>query len=188
IWGNLGSAFYTRTWRDTGDYSFPYMGGVALGAGGPGINASANFILGLDNNCLGGFRVLDPNTTLSAAITATGVQAATPVSMANIRSGDTLTIDDAPNREVVSLTGITATTFTANFTRTHAAGAKVYLNRSYVMRINHAGVASAISQNFGTDSISVNLVARSPVNADLLLAVTQSNRLWLTNTGSTADS
>jgi hypothetical protein len=188
IWGNLGSPFSTALWRDTGDYSFAWLGGAHLGAGGPGINASANFILGLDNNCLGGWRVLDPNTTLSAAIAATGVQAATPASMANIRLGDTLTIDDGANREVVSVTATTATTFTANFIRTHAAGVNVALNRSYVMRIDHTGLASAISQNFGTNSVSVNLVARSPVNADLLLAVTQNRRLWLTNAGSTADS
>lgn len=188
IWANLGSPFATHMWKDTGDYSFPYLGAVGLGAGGPQINASANFILGLDNKCLAGIIVLDADTTLSVAIAATGSQAATPASMANIFVGSVLTIKDAAKTENVTVTAVTATTFTANFTQTHNAGVGIALNRSYVVRIDAAGVATNICQNLGTNSARVIIVARSPVNADLLACCSGNNRLWTTLSGSTANS
>ena len=65
------------------------------------------------------------NTTLSNAVVATGIGAATPASMANIAVGQTLTVDTAGNLEQVEVISITATTFTANFTKTHLAAVAV---------------------------------------------------------------
>lgn len=67
------------------------------------------------------------NTTLSAAITVTGSQAVTPVSMDGIFVGAVLTIDTAGNLETVTVTAVTPTTFTANFTKTHLINAPIVL-------------------------------------------------------------
>src|SRR5207245_2177865 len=61
------------------------------------------------------------NTTISA-IAATGVQNATPVSMTNILPGSYLNIDTGGSAEKVLVTAVTQSTFTANFTLTHAGG------------------------------------------------------------------
>jgi hypothetical protein len=69
------------------------------------------------------------NRTLSTAITSLGTHTATPSSMEGIEYGTPLIIDSKPNsptdpdpRETVIVTATTATTFTASFTKTHAAG------------------------------------------------------------------
>lgn len=62
------------------------------------------------------------STTLSNAITSAGSQAATPASMTNIVVGSTLTIDIGDLQETVTVTAVTASTFTATFTKTHLAG------------------------------------------------------------------
>lgn len=65
------------------------------------------------------------NTTLVSAINQTGIQQATPANMAGINDTETLTIDSGSNLEQVTVTAITATTFTANFLRAHPAGVSV---------------------------------------------------------------
>jgi Type II secretion system (T2SS), protein G len=69
------------------------------------------------------------NRTLSTAITSFGTQTITPSSMEGIEYGTPLIIDSEPQsptvpdpQETVIVTATTATTFTASFTKTHAAG------------------------------------------------------------------
>lgn len=188
IWGNLGEPFSIDVWKDHGSYSTPYIGQATLGSGGPALVATSNFEVDLNNKCLAGIRVLDANTTLANAVGATGVQTATPASMNGIFVGSVLTISSAMNSESVTVTAVTATTFTGNFVNTYPAGATIVLNRSYVVVIDTSGLATAISQNFGTPSVNVHLVAFHPSDPNILVAVTSDNRLWITNSGATANS
>jgi hypothetical protein len=66
-------------------------------------------------------------TTLGTAVTAAGVHTVSPASMANIGVGTQQVIETIgnPNIETVTVTGVTSTTFTANFARTHTATAPV---------------------------------------------------------------
>lgn len=59
-------------------------------------------------------------TSVAGAIGAPGVQAVTPASMFGIQVGSILTYDvGGANQEVIFVTAITTTQFTANFTKTH---------------------------------------------------------------------
>lgn len=59
------------------------------------------------------------NTTINAAIAAGAGIVVTPVSMAGINVNSSLTIDSGSNQEVVVVTAVTATTFTATFAKAH---------------------------------------------------------------------
>lgn len=68
------------------------------------------------------FMTLTVSTTVATAVTVPGVQAVTPAAMTGIRAGQQLLIDTgATAREQVIVLSTTATTFTANFTKTHTA-------------------------------------------------------------------
>lgn len=62
-----------------------------------------------------------PYTTIAAGIPSTGSQTVTPGTMTGIAIGTQLDIDVGTAKETVSVTGTTASTFTANFNGTHAA-------------------------------------------------------------------
>lgn len=64
------------------------------------------------------------STTIAAA-TASGAQTVTPGSMAGILAASVLTIGSGTEQEQVTVTSVTATTFTATFARAHVAGCKV---------------------------------------------------------------
>lgn len=192
VWGINGAynswpGFRIFMWTDNGGIYPPGMN-PTLGAGGSLLAGTSNYIVGLDNSCLAGVVVRDSDRTLSTAITATGSQIATPSSMANIAVGTILTIDSGNNQENVTVTGTTATTFTASFGKTHLTGVTIQLNRSLVVRIDRTGIASQISQDFGLNGVQVNIVAPSPLNKDILYCATNDQRLWTTNVGSTANS
>lgn len=61
-----------------------------------------------------------PCTTIAGAV-STGAQTVTPASMAGIIVGTILTIDVGPLREMVTVTAVSSTTFTATFANAHAA-------------------------------------------------------------------
>lgn len=63
------------------------------------------------------------NTTITPAITATGVQAVAVVSAANIVAGSALLVDAGASAELVYVQSISGSNITANFTKTHSAGA-----------------------------------------------------------------
>lgn len=65
------------------------------------------------------------NTTVSTITGSPGVSTITPVAMVGIYVGALLILDVAPNQEVVSVSAVTATTFTATTTLTHIAGASI---------------------------------------------------------------
>ncbi len=191
VWGNLGEyspgpAFRITVFNDQGQYT-PAYGLATLGSGGPLVSGPSNYVTGLDGKCLAGLVVQDSNRTLSIAITATGVQAATPSSMANIVAGTVLAIDSGPNAETVVVISTTATTFTADFSRTHAAGATIQLVRAFVGRIDQSGIASQISQEMGLNEASVNIISAHPTDANILCCGTTDQRVFSTNSGSTAN-
>lgn len=65
------------------------------------------------------------NTTIAAGVGSTGSQVRTPGSMANIYSGQYLWIGSGSTGEVVTVTAVSSTTFTATYTATHSAGVTV---------------------------------------------------------------
>lgn len=85
------------------------------------------------------------STTVAVAVTSTGSQAVTPASMTGIVVGSVLTIDATGTKETVSVTAITATTFTANFTATHLANFTV---TGYALDVTRDAV-SATNANDG---------------------------------------
>ncbi len=188
IWGSFGgwAAFRIYTWTDKGEYG-PAALNATLDVGGSLLAGTSNYVVGLDKKCLAGILTRDPLTTLSNAITGTGSQAATPASIASIIVGSVLEVDTGANEETVTVTAITATTFTANFTKTHIAGVTIKIERVSVGRIGQDSIGTRISQVFGS-SIRVFIVAAHPSNADTLYCATNDQKLWMTNIGSTASS
>jgi hypothetical protein len=185
LWGILGAfmdwpSFRMRLWTDQRQIS-PGAVEPKLSPGGSLIAPTSNLIADLAGNCLTGARTRDPLTTLAAAIGSTGSQVATPASMSGINVGVMLEIDS----ETVIVTAVAATTFTATFAQTHAAGSPVAIYRAGVLRVDGAGTAARISQVFGTPSPSVNVVAASATNPNLL-ACASDDRVYLTSTGASA--
>jgi hypothetical protein len=98
------------------------------------------------------------NTVLAVAIAAPGLQAATPAAMRGIIVGKTLTIDTGVNTENVVVTAVTPTTFTANFTLAHAAGASITAPGGADFRAN--------GLNLNTDTIvGLNVADGTPTGA-----------------------
>jgi hypothetical protein len=138
-------------------------------ANGYGAGASANW---------------QADTSVATPIAA-GTQAVTPGSMAGISIGSSLNIDTGSSQETVTVTAVTATTFTADFGRAHAAGAWVRINHGYLARIDQNANATVISQDFG--QVVPVAVAAHPTNADVVFMATSDQRLWGTSnaTGTT---
>ncbi len=69
---------------------------------------------------------LGVNTEITTAISATGSQSVTPLLMTNIGAGTAVWINwGLSDQECVSVTSVTGTTFTATFSKTHAANMTV---------------------------------------------------------------
>ena len=125
--------------------------------------------------------------TLADAITTTGLQAVTPSSMANVVVGAWASIDTGAKQETVQVQNpITATTFTASLSQTHAAGVAIQLVRRYVGRIDQTAIASQISQEMGNTGNSVNIVTAHPTDPDILYCAT-AQQVFSTTSGSTAN-
>jgi hypothetical protein len=198
VWGIIGAwcdwpGFRIWMWTDRGDFSPPV---TEVTLGGSLLAGTSNYVVGLDDKCLAG-ATSRPLTTLANAITAAGSQAATPASMSDILMGSVLAIGGDPcydaDREDVTVTAVNATTFTANFTKTHAVGTRVRIEQdhNFVARIDGSGIAERISQEFGTDTAVI--MATSPVDPDILYCATKDQagtvqKVWMTNSASTASS
>ncbi len=184
VWAYSFSYAETMIFFDKGEYA-PNSKAVTLGVGGAApVTGMSNFVAGLDKKCLAGLEVQE-TTTLSAAIIATGLQTATPSAMINIVAGMQVDIDSGTSIESVNVISTTATTFNANFSKTHFAGVAIQFWLNFVGRIDQSGVASQISQQMVDE---VNIVAAHPTNADILYCGTLlQQRLLSTNSGSTAD-
>ena len=193
VWGILGdyggwAAFRMVRWMDNGDFFPAYVfatlpGGSVLAARR---GAASSLAVGLDGKCLAGVVVHDSDTTLSAAVTANATaQAVAPASMANIVVGSSLLIEPGANQERITVSATTATTFGAVFTKNHPAGAAVQNDRNVVVRVDDAGAATQISQDFVGQG-GIPFVAVHPANANVLYCATSNQRVWTTTTATTA--
>src|SRR6266571_4519647 len=188
LWGVLGNfggwaAFRILRWLDKGEFA-PSVVNATLS--GSLLAGKSNYVIGLDGKCLAGVVGHDSDTTLTAAVTANAApQAVTPASMTNIVVGSNIIIDTGASAETVNVTAVTATTFTAIFGKNHAPGAVVQPNRSLVARIDEAGAATQISQEFVAQG-NVRTVAAHPTDPNILYCATTTQRVWMTNAGSAA--
>lgn len=124
--------------------------------------------------------------THAAGVTIVGPLEARPSSMSEIDVGTVLIVDSDPNQEVVTATATTPTTFTASFTMSHEAGVPIQLERGFVARIDEAAAAAQISQDFHQNGRAVYLLAVDPTDPDVIYCATDDQRLWKTDSGSTA--
>jgi hypothetical protein len=192
VWANTGwwspgwPLFRITHFLDRGEYnpawSFSTLGGSLL-------TATSNQLTGLDNNCLAGVLArLGATTTLSAAIAANpaAAQAATVAAIAGIAVGDRLVVGQgAASEEVVSVTAVGASSFSAVFTQNHAAGETIIHERSYVVRIDQSGVATQISQDFAATG-QVSVLAASLTDPNILYCGTSDQHVYSTNAGAAA--
>jgi hypothetical protein len=186
VWGLLGAfgawpSFRIWTWTDRGEFA-PAVAQATLA--GSLLQGTSNHVVTTDGQCLVGAIVRDSDTTLSIALTAgAAAQAATPASMTKIIVGSSILVDDGtPTSESVTVTAVSATTFTAVFARSHAAGASLKPNRVVVARIDASGAATQVSQDL-TPQGSVTSLGK-PHNANEYYCVTGNGKLWRTPGGS----
>lgn len=97
-------------------------------------------------------------TTIAAGVAAPGSQAVTPGSMVNIYAGQDLWIGSGATGEIVTVTAITSTTFTAVFTLTHAAGVAVAAIVVYADEIAEDILSAVNTLNTGALSSSTILI------------------------------
>jgi hypothetical protein len=198
VWGNWGSfddfpSFRITLWTDKGDFR-PAASYVTLGSSsGPLVNGTSNFELTPDDQCLAGAYVRDPRTTLTADITqGANPQAATPGSLASIKVGSILTVDEGKHQEDITVTAVTTATFTAVFAKDHSSGAKLWVNRTFAVRISKSGIATQISQDFGLNADpykpKINVITPHFTDPNYIVCATNDQRVWFTTTGSAATS
>ena len=143
-----------------------------------GISGCSTMRVNAAGLCLTGAYVL---TTLQDPIQTTGVQSATPASMLGIVPGADILIDN----EVVTVTSVSATTFTADFSQTHATNAQCKVFSGIVFAIDPTGLATQVSQVFGSDSPKT--LAAHPTDATFAAVVTgtqaipSDQRVWMTS-------
>jgi hypothetical protein len=187
VWGILGdyggwAPFRMLLWTDKGEFQpsavFATMpGGSALAASR---GTASSLSVGRDGKCLAGVLVHDSDTTLSAAVVANAAaQSVTPASMTNIIMFSSLIIDSGANQERVIVTATTATTFSAVFLKSHPVGAAIQNDRHIVARVDDAGAAVQISQDF-VGTAGVRVVSVHPSDANILYCWTSDQRVWRT--------
>ena len=129
--------------------------------------------------CLTGAFVL---TTLQDPIPTTGVQSATPASMLGIVPGALVMVNNA---EIVTVTSVTATTFSADFSNTYAANTPIKVFSGIVFAIDPTARATQVSQVFGSDSPKT--LAAHPTDATFAALITgtqaspSNQRVWMTS-------
>ncbi len=160
---------------DHGDFS-PGYAGVAYGSGGPGVNGTSNFAGAPDGTCVGG---INPRiATTVASVIASGTQTVAPASMAFIAGGRVLTVDPGgTTEETVTVTAVTATSFTAVFGQAHEPGVGIQLEIRQFGRVDQNAVATGLGPDLGLTP--VRFVAVSPVDANLVSFATADQRLFL---------
>jgi hypothetical protein len=159
VWCRIGGGFFMYLATDRGEY-YPGIANVVLPGGRP-VDSTTNYVVDTNGNCLAGLVALNPSTSIPAAVAA-GVQVVTPVAMTFIEVGSLLSVDDGTpnNAENVTVTATTASTFTATFVRSHAAGANVG-------RISDTSVAAAISA--GVQTVTPGSMANILVGSSLTI-------------------
>jgi hypothetical protein len=175
VWSQVGYPFSTFILTDHGDFAPTFTNIQIVGSGGDGLNSTSNHMLTIDRKCVTGAR---PLTSSSTPVTTTGVQTVTPQSMAYITSGSLMFFDTGPATEIITVSSTTATSFSANFSKTHAAGVMIDVFQSFVVSIDQSGNATQISQVFGQNSPQA--IAGSLVDPTFYCCATQDQRVWIT--------
>jgi hypothetical protein len=108
------------------------------------------------------------NTTLGTAVTP-GTQTVTPASMSNILVGRYLPVDTGSNAEVVYVSAVTASTFTATFANSHTSSAPVGLHAaggcgSYSLVVQNVSVYGIPLPTPAPASGQVGSFASAPTN------------------------
>ncbi len=172
VWFYLGVPNYIRLVTDHGSFDNSEVD-CRLGGDGPLMVATSNMVVGLDGQCLtAGWLRDDSGNKLTSAITNVGVQQATPNAMSGIAVGITISIGDGTSsQENVVVTAVAASTFTANFTKTHKVGDAVVVQRYPIVRIDQNGTMRQISQDFGTTSRPA-WIAVSPTDPNTMYCAT----------------
>lgn len=180
VWGLLGAfgawpSFRIWTWTDRGEFAPAFAQATLAGSL---LQGTSNHAVTTDGQCLAGAIVRDSDTNLGVAIVAGVVaQAATPASMTNIIIGSRILVDDGtPTSEFVTVTAVTASTFTAVFARNHAVGASLKPNRVVVSRIDASGAATQVSQDLTAEGNVISV--GKPHNANEYYCVTGNGKLW----------
>jgi hypothetical protein len=189
VWDTNGEyggwpTFQIHHWTDQGGYTSPSSAVTMSAAAGSLVTAISNMTVGLDGLALAGLAAQNQVTTLSAAV-AVGTEVALVGSTAAFGDEALLVIDTGAAQETVVASAVTATTFTASFGNPHPAGVPVVWQRQVVGRMDHAGDATQISQDFGGSAVV--WVAASPVDANQLYCVTSDQQLWHTASGASAN-
>lgn len=190
VWSGWGIPPQVTRWLDRGDFhpqvDYPTLNGAPM-------TATSALVANAAGSCLCGVEVQDTSTTLIADLPAGPGQTATPASMMNIVAGSLLLINrSGPNGEYVTVTAVTATSFTANFSRQHFAGEPILVDRLCIARVPQGGNAAQISQDFTPVGSFVAAIAIDPSNKDVLYCLTHGLapprpvRLWTTASASTA--
>ena len=190
VWGSTGwwsgwPLFRIVHFNDRGEYnpawSFCTLSGSFLAG-------TSNQVTGLDGNCLAGAVArVGSTTTLSAAIAKNAAaQAASVAAIAGIAIGDRLVVGQGTaSEEVVRVSAVAGSTFTAVFANDHANGETIIHERSYVLRIDHAGAPTQISQDLAATG-HVWFIAASPTDPNILYCGTSDQHLYSTNAGAAA--
>jgi len=175
VWEQIGAPFSTGLMTDHGDFA-PTWTAVAL-AGGDRVNSTSNHVLTIDHRCVA---AVNPLTSSAAAIPA-GMQTVTPQSMAFITAGTLLLVLDYATwaQELVTVSSVTATTFTATFANAYAANPYIEVLNALVSIIDQAGAATQVSQTFGSQPPW--LVAASSTDPTLFCSATRDNRVFVTS-------
>jgi hypothetical protein len=152
--------------------------------GGTSTNGTSNFVVDGNRNCLTSIQGQYPATTIPLPILV-GTQTVTPASIVNIVISSTLQVDASlGTAENVTVTSVTLTTFTANFSNAHVAGATMSIIYQVLTRVDQSANTVIVSQDFSLNN--VNVVAASPNNAAITAFATTNQRLFLsTNTTAT---
>jgi len=199
LWGRMGAygvfpSFRIGLWTDKGEFS-QAMQFVKLGnAAGPIINNTSNFEITPNNECLVGAHMRDNATTIALAIVGgAAAQFVIPASMVGIVIGTVVTIDQDVDgvEEYVVVTDVTVNSFSGVFLKNHPINSTVMRNRTFAVRIDQAGICQQISQDFGFTIINghrVNTIISDAVDGELIICVTADQRVWRTDSGTTANS
>ncbi|KWF15206.1 hypothetical protein WL82_28905 [Burkholderia ubonensis] len=187
-WFYLGAPHYIRLVTDRGGFDNPEVD-CRLSGNGSLMVATSNLVVGLDGQCLaGGWLRDDTGNKLTAPISASGSQSATPASINGIVPGVMLEVDGGTsNAENVLVTAVAGATFTASFAKPHNVGASVVLQRFPIVRIDQSGNMVQVSQDFGPTSVP-RLVAVHPSDPGTLYCSTRDQRVFTTNVGANANS
>lgn len=153
-------------------------------------NTSHNFTLDQNGLCLTGALYRVPVETLTKAVPGAGQATVSASSMQDITLGAMLVIDPGDDEEVVQVTQVTATTFTATFKYQHSVGIAIQYEPSVVARIDRAGNVTQLSrdfQNFEPTTIAIDYSSPNILYCAVSSVNTNQSFLYQTTNGINAN-